>query len=346
MAQTATRNVHAQRRYDPLQARARIFDTMALHHDLRSIVTPIKGYIYVARKMSEAGISPLNSHLLRHLDVVERHADSLKNILEKMVELYPLTHGPLDDRNLTTAEKRGYEEIERTLPEIHRLSQDLHIAAQTMHDVSGYADLKTDVHLPQAVQILRHIHEHSQHLFECVTDLLEAKVRPFRLNDVLKRLKTRYGGVSIHVPRSDIKITAREKQVERMYEQAIKNAIKVKASHIRVDTRTNTGSAKAAKKSITPQVTVTVSDSGPGIPTERQGIIFEPGKTFATAQDEEPGTGMGLAFARSVAQNAGGDVQVWSDPRQPGKHAIRTRFSFNLPMSGALNSRTGRKKRS
>src|SRR5262249_17273622 len=56
-----------------------------------------------------------------------------------------------------------------------------------------------------------------------------------------------------------------------------------------------------------------VSDTGPGIPSERQGAIFEPfvqvdrGLTRPTE-----GTGLGLAISRDLARGMGGDLRVRS----------------------------------
>ena len=67
---------------------------------------------------------------------------------------------------------------------------------------------------------------------------------------------------------------------------------------------------------------VTVSDDGPGPPPEIAASLFEP---FATSKPE--GVGLGLALARQVAQDLGGDL-TWSRQQE------RTVFEFLLPDSG------------
>ncbi|MBI5226274.1 ATP-binding protein [Candidatus Micrarchaeota archaeon] len=319
---------------------------MALHHDLKNILTYIKGYTFIARKTHETGISPFDPHLLPHLAGIDSHVEQLGEKLEQMKGLYELTHQPLDDRKLDTREKRGYEQVIKSIPELHDIATELHVAAQTMHDLSGFADQTNRSHLPEVASHLHQIYEHSQHLFDCVTDLKDAKVKKFQLNAVLDRLRKRYASVRIHAPKSELFMLDREKLVERMIENAIKNAIKVKATVIRIDISTNIGKAKAAKKGVSPEVEVNVSDNGPGIPAERHVAIFNPGITYSTAPDEEPGKGMGLAFARSVAQNSGGVIELKSDPNRLGKNTIRTEFTFKLPLTGPSSNRTGRNKRS
>jgi len=61
------------------------------------------------------------------------------------------------------------------------------------------------------------------------------------------------------------------------------------------------------------QVAITVSDTGPGIPADKQAAIFEPfvqlGRTLTSPHE---GTGLGLAISRDLARAMGGDVTVES----------------------------------
>jgi two-component system sensor histidine kinase KdpD len=65
---------------------------------------------------------------------------------------------------------------------------------------------------------------------------------------------------------------------------------------------------------------VTVEDSGPGIPEELEGRIFD---RFARGKGET-GHGLGLAIARAYAQAHGGDLVY--DPRARG-----ARFELLIP---------------
>jgi signal transduction histidine kinase len=66
-----------------------------------------------------------------------------------------------------------------------------------------------------------------------------------------------------------------------------------------------------------------VKDNGKGIPEEIQKSIFEPLKRFA--QDEVPGSGLGLAVSRRIVERHGGSIWVESEPNQGST------FSFTLP---------------
>jgi two-component system sensor kinase FixL len=68
-------------------------------------------------------------------------------------------------------------------------------------------------------------------------------------------------------------------------------------------------------------VTISIEDSGPGIPQEVHERLF---KAFSTSK--RTGMGLGLSISRSIAQNHGGDLTV--DPGGNGKGAT---FKLTLP---------------
>lgn len=70
------------------------------------------------------------------------------------------------------------------------------------------------------------------------------------------------------------------------------------------------------------KVLITVQDAGGGIPVEHQGRIFDPGVRLNT---DVPGSGLGLAVARAIAEAHGGTLTVRSSP---GKGAT---FTLALP---------------
>jgi signal transduction histidine kinase len=71
-------------------------------------------------------------------------------------------------------------------------------------------------------------------------------------------------------------------------------------------------------------VTIEVTDSGPGIPPESIERIFEP---FFTTKPAGEGTGLGLAISRRIVEDIGGTIGVQS---APGRGAI---FRVVLPVT-------------
>lgn len=60
------------------------------------------------------------------------------------------------------------------------------------------------------------------------------------------------------------------------------------------------------------RVLFTVADNGPGIPPDRQHLLFEEFQRLHTGQKE--GSGLGLAISRRIARVLGGDILVDSEP--------------------------------
>jgi PAS domain S-box-containing protein len=71
-------------------------------------------------------------------------------------------------------------------------------------------------------------------------------------------------------------------------------------------------------------VCVSVIDTGPGVPGELKSSLFQ---KFAVGQQEEHGTGLGLAFCRLAVEAHGGQIWVESDEGQGAA------FHFTLPVA-------------
>ena len=100
-----------------------------------------------------------------------------------------------------------------------------------------------------------------------------------------------------------------------MLRNLLENAVKYSPAGEAVDVRARAEDGR---------VLVTVEDSGPGIPAEQHGLIFE---RFGRANVGlgKPGTGLGLFIARSIAEAHGGTLSVVS---APGEGAT---FTLELP---------------
>jgi NtrC-family two-component system sensor histidine kinase KinB len=85
------------------------------------------------------------------------------------------------------------------------------------------------------------------------------------------------------------------------------------------------GHIRCTAKKIGPQVHLTVSDDGPGIPPAFHSRIFQ--KFVQVAGREAGGTGLGLAICKEIVRAHGGAIWVESSP---GKGSA---FTFTLPVA-------------
>ena len=78
-------------------------------------------------------------------------------------------------------------------------------------------------------------------------------------------------------------------------------------------------------------VSIVISDNGPGIPQGSMQWLFEPGFRVGERRAKLDGRGLGLAFVRRVIDLHKGRVTVDSSP------AVGTRFLIELPLSGSAD---------
>jgi len=95
----------------------------------------------------------------------------------------------------------------------------------------------------------------------------------------------------------------------------------IDTSNIIVDEETIAGGSKAQ---LGPNVRLRVSDSGTGMPADVAEHAFEP---FFTTKPEGAGTGLGLATVYGIIAQAGGHIQIYSEP------GAGTTFSIVLPVT-------------
>jgi two-component system sensor histidine kinase SenX3 len=82
---------------------------------------------------------------------------------------------------------------------------------------------------------------------------------------------------------------------------------------------TEQGSVVVGLSATEDSVTITVTDTGLGIPPQDQQRIFERFYRVDRARSRDSGgTGLGLALVKHVVERAGGSVTASSDEQRPG----------------------------
>lgn len=76
-------------------------------------------------------------------------------------------------------------------------------------------------------------------------------------------------------------------------------------------------------------VRLTVSDTGPGIPLEKQKELFQPFNRLGVEKTKTPGVGIGLAMTKKIVEQMGGELSLDSVPGRGSD------FSVDLPLAGS-----------
>lgn len=210
-----------------------------------------------------------------------------------------------------------------------------------MNAILGFAELLSDDSLtePERERLSGSIHDSARHLeklIETMLDMSAMESGQLRVNNTCSRLRdvlmpcieraqteTIANGLELRVlldPSCDIEIDTEPKRLSQVFERLIDNAIKFTAEgHIEISARVE--STQTHHESI-----VEVSDTGIGIEPDQFEFIFD---AFHQAQNnltrEFGGSGLGLSFARDLADALGGTIEVQSTPNEGSTFTLRLR---------------------
>jgi signal transduction histidine kinase len=138
------------------------------------------------------------------------------------------------------------------------------------------------------------------------------------MNEIRQQLSLEIDGRAIELEMDiDTKIVARfdEARLARALHNLARNAVEAMAAR--------GGRLTISAKMSGSDLVIRVSDTGPGIPKEVEGRLFQ---SFVTA-GKKGGTGLGLAIVKKIAEEHGGSISVSSTDRG-------ATFEHRLPQQG------------
>ena len=168
-----------------------------------------------------------------------------------------------------------------------------------------------------------------------VASLLDSIARPFR-HEAENRGLSFDVQVDPHLGRS---ITTDSKRLQQVLKNLLSNAFKfTKDGGVQLNVSAAVGgwSPEHGVLSMAPAVIAfEVSDTGIGIPAEKQKLIFEAfQQADASTSRKYGGTGLGLAISRELSNLLGGEIQLRSTPGQGSSFTLYLPIKYVGPSSG------------
>ena len=168
-------------------------------------------------------------------------------------------------------------EVKKVTPRLYSaIDKAVNLCSQTLNYVSGGAEL---------------LRKSPFHLSELVTEVF-ATIRAGQFDGDGPRRSDKACDL-INDVQFELDLDADRRQLFRVFENLVLNAVQVTATTIRVSAR-NSGE----------MIEIDISDDGPGMTEISRTRLFEP----FTGSSRDGGTGLGLVIARDIVRNHGGDI--------------------------------------
>jgi signal transduction histidine kinase len=311
---------------------------------------------------ARAGLAIENARLVGSLEQSQRNLEQTATELERQAEelqsaigdLESTTHDLLQANEELDAANRVAEQARRAAEEANAAKSQFlatmsHELRTPLNAIDGYAELlELGIHGPVTAQqreALRRLRRAQKRLLSLVNDVLNfAKLesgqvvfryRKVRIVDVLRdvegmvmpQIAEKNQTLAISADNPDIEVWADRHKVSQILLKLLANAVKFTGEG---------GQIRVAAGIQGSMASISVADTGDGIPPERLNLIFEP---FVQAQGgmirDQGGVGLGLAIGRDLAQRMNGELRVQS---QVG---VGSTFTLLLPLSPDGDDGTG-----
>jgi PAS domain S-box-containing protein len=269
------------------------------------------------------------------VDVTERKRDEAEK--RKFMEKLAASNQELDLRN---------REVERaTLLKSKFLASMSHELRTPLNAIVGFSDLLAD-ETPGELnskqkRFVNHIKQGSAHLLQLINDILdlskieagqlELRCEDFQLKDALPEVLSTIRPLAMikniqiqHKLKTDLSVHADRVRFKQVLYNLLSNAVKFTPKDGRID-------IDCVEKGN--EVCISVTDTGIGIRSEDQAVVFEEFRQVEGNTDTaNEGTGLGLAITKRLVEQQGGKISLESEP---GKGS---RFTFTLPIGSFITS--------
>jgi PAS domain S-box-containing protein len=271
------------------------------------------------------------------VDVTQRKRDEAEK--RKFTDKLAASNQELELRN---------REVERaTRLKSKFLASMSHELRTPLNAIVGFSDLLAD-ETPGELndkqkRFVNHIKQGSAHLLQLINDILdlskieagqlELRCEDFQLKDALPEVLSTIRPLAmiknIQVQqklKTDLSVYADRVRFKQVLYNLLSNAVKFTPKDGRID-------IDCVEKGN--EVCISVTDTGIGIRSEDQAVVFEEFRQVEGNTDAgNEGTGLGLAITKRLVEQQGGKISLQSEP---GKGS---RFTFTLPIGSRTSSKS------
>lgn len=159
---------------------------------------------------------------------------------------------------------------------------------------------------------------------------IQPEIRAIDLDRILSALNIEFApvaeakGLTLNVAQTGLFVASDAQMLRRVLQNLVSNAVRY----------TEKGSISVTAQCNGDEVTVCVTDTGPGIPAEEQPFIFEEFRRL-DATRKLPGHGLGLAIVRRSCAKLGHDAQLQSERGQGATFSITMALAASTPPKAA-----------